>query len=425
MRSIFGCRGLLLMALLLSAAGGAVAQDGRPDRRRPPERRDQDRGRRHSIEQAVSDRAQLNTIAFSALAFLTGNLGCDTFLPPGKVSDFFGFQYMRDNDAGQMGHNTSFVSRIADNVLHVLNDEQKALLVSLGEEQAGQIEEFARKRFPLIKAFRRQLEGDMPKGSKGLDKNAVMKHSAGLYEMDGLLAWRRAEVLGRVIKSLDEQQKAYLNKLSFGDSRTWPELPSQIDRRGMPHGVRVSVMTYASEMFSWHAGSVEADTYFCPERHGMYFGAFYMKGAPAMGKRDYSISTRLTGESGERFLEILSVPQRALITRLVDIQRRNLDEIVKTRRAISTELRRFMKTAEADRNAVVSLSRKYGELDGEIAYYYATHFAEVNKTLSDEQKAKLMRLRNLDDYPCRGAYLYSRPIAMPDIPNTDSLFGAP
>ena len=27
----------------------------------------------------------------------------------------------------------------------------------------------------------------------------------------------------------------------------------------------VSVMTYASEMFSWYAGSVDADTYFCPE----------------------------------------------------------------------------------------------------------------------------------------------------------------
>lgn len=46
-------------------------------------------------------------------------------------------------------------------------------------------------------------------------------------------------------------------------------------------------LTYASEFFSWYSGSVEADTYFCPERHGTYFGGFYMKDMPAMGKRDY------------------------------------------------------------------------------------------------------------------------------------------
>ena len=39
---------------------------------------------RYSLEQAVSDRAQLHTIAFDGLAFLTGDFGRDTFLPPGK-----------------------------------------------------------------------------------------------------------------------------------------------------------------------------------------------------------------------------------------------------------------------------------------------------------------------------------------------------
>jgi hypothetical protein len=36
-----------------------------------------------------------------------------------------------------------------------------------------------------------------------------------------------------------------------------------------------------------------------------------------------------------------------------------------------------------------------------------------------------MKLRDLDQYPCKGAYLYSDPIDMPSIPDTDFLFGAP
>ena len=37
----------------------------------------------------------------------------DTFLPPWKVSDYFGFQYMRDIDANERGHNTDFLFGMA------------------------------------------------------------------------------------------------------------------------------------------------------------------------------------------------------------------------------------------------------------------------------------------------------------------------
>jgi len=109
-----------------------------------------------------------------------------------------------------------------------------------------------------------------------------------------------------------------------------------LDRRSLPHEVHVAVMTYASEMFSWQGGSLEADTYFCPEHHGMYFGGFGMKTAPAMGKRDYSISTRLTGNSGEAFLAALTDTQRRPITALPALQRQDLNEIARVRREIST-----------------------------------------------------------------------------------------
>jgi hypothetical protein len=43
------------------------------------------------MEQTLSDQAQLTTIAFDGLSFLTGNLGSDSFFPPGKVADYWGF----------------------------------------------------------------------------------------------------------------------------------------------------------------------------------------------------------------------------------------------------------------------------------------------------------------------------------------------
>ena len=84
-----------------------------------------------------------------------------------------------------------------------------------------------------------------------------------------------------------------------------------------------------------------------------------------------------------------------------------------------------MKETSVEKDKVLALSRRYGELDGEISYFYAKAFAEVAKTLTAGQKKTLLKLRNLDaKYTCRGAYLYSRAIDMPDIPNTDFLFAA-
>jgi hypothetical protein len=379
--------------------------------------------RRYSIEQAVSDQAQLHTIAFDGLAFLTGDFGADTFLPPGKVSDYFGFQYMRDIDAAEGGHNTSFLTRIANNMLAVLTDGQKAQLLDLGKEQEKEIRRFAEMRYPLIKAFRRNLEGDVPARSNGLDREAVRKYSADLYALDGLLSFQRAKVLGGILRGLSDGQKTALAGLKFGDSRTWPDLPGQLDRRSMSHLVHVAVMTYASEMFSWYAGSLDADAYFCPERHGMYFGGFGMKTAPAMGKRDYSISTTVTGDSGEAFLSTLTDAQRRHITELVELQRRDLSGIVGIRRSIASELRRFLSGESADKEKVLSLSRRYGELDGGMSYLYAMAFANVGRTLTPQQRKTLGRMRTSGPSDPKGPFLYSSPIEMPRVASTDFLFG--
>jgi len=379
--------------------------------------------KRYSLEQALSDNAQLHTIAFDGLAYLTGDFNADTFLPPGKVSDYFGFQYMRDIDAQVGGHNTSFLTRIAHNVLAILDQGQRAQLIALAQSQVADIRRFAEMRFPLIKAFRRNLEGAIPPGSKGLDRAAVEKRSAELYELDGQLAYQRARVMGSIIQGLSAQQKAALARLKFGDSRTWPDVPEPLDKRSMSHEANVAVMTYASEMFSWYAGSLDADTYFCPERHGMYFGGFGMKTAPAMGKQSYSISTSLTGDSGEAFLAVLTEPQRRYITALPGLQRHSLNEIVSVRRAIATELRRFQRGETADRVKVLALSRRYGELDGYLSYLYATAFAKVGQSLSAQQKVKLTRLRASNPSDPKGPFLYSDPIGTPKVGNTDSLFG--
>ena len=377
----------------------------------------------YTLEQAMSDNAQLSTIAFNGLAFITGSAGADTFFPPGKVADFFGFQYMRDVDTAGYGHNTTFLTRIANNVLYILNDAQKAKLVALAKEQAPIYIKFAYNRFLLTNAFRRSLEGNIPAGSSGLNTEAVSKYTSGLYKNDADLSYNRAVVVGEIINSFAADQKAYLEKMQFNNYSTWPEVAeNETLKRSMTNNEFVAVMTYASELFSWYKGGLEADVYFCPERHGTYFGGFFMKDYPAMHNPDYFISTAITGDSGKDFLNVLNPQQRSLITGIVDEQRLALAEIKKIRTSVSAELRNAITGGAVDKEMVYSLIERYGELDGQMSALYASRFSQVNKTLTADQRAALIKLRNLDVVP-QGAYRFSTPVAMPEVPNTDFMFG--
>lgn len=379
----------------------------------------------YNIEQAISDKAQGMTISFDALAFLTGDLGSDSFFPPGKVADFWGFQYLRDNDPSQMGHAGDFLTSAAMNALNNLSADQRAQLISLAKSQVAKINDYGYRRFVLMDAFRRQVEGDLPAGTTGLNEDAVKAYSAELYQLDGEISYARAELMGKIISSLSTDQKAYFDSMKGKGMKEWPDVEEPDDIKGLDRDVKVAVMTYAADLYSWYAGSVDADVYFCPERHGTYFGSFYLKDIKAMSDPTYAIPTDMTGDLGEMMLQKLTSDQSKLVTGLVDTQKPSLLGIVDTRRAISTELRKFMTGGTADKAKIMNLMNQYGAYDGEIIYKIAVNFSKVSQSLTDAQKAELtaMRTKLLGDqsHPT-GAYLYSQAISMPSIPNTDFLF---
>jgi hypothetical protein len=409
-----------------------------------------------NIDQTISDGAQRTTLAFDGLALITGNLKAQSFFPPGKVADYTGFQFLRDNDPDSMGHNTSFLTRVAANVIYTLNDTQFGQLKDLAIAQMAQIDLYGYKRYPLMKAFRRLIDNDIPVGSSGLNLNAVKQASADLYELDGQISFDRAMLYVTILNSMDATQRAYIDAMKGKGWNSWPDIGmADIDAKmkTLPPGTSVAVMTYASDLFSWYAGSVEADVYFCPERQGTYYGGFYIKDAPAIGHEGYSIDEQLTATAGAALSDsskgYVNDAQAALMSSLVDTQRDNLyagaTNIVQIRTDIATLLRGLLvSTADADavEQQVLALSRTYGELDGENNYYYATVFDQVYESLSAAQLTQLADLRHsilsgeyddgtpFDYTICTTYYLYSavinnESVLDPYIADTDYLFFEP
>ena len=356
-----------------------------------------------TMAQTLSDGAQSTTMAFSGLALMTGNLDAQSFFPPGKVADYTGFQYLRDNDPDNMGHNTSFLTRVANNVLYTLSDTQLAQLATLATAQQSLFAQYGYQRFPLMQAFRRLMEGLLPTGATGLNINAVQNASRALYLIDGQISYDRAVLYASIINSLTPSQKAYLDAMKGKGWSAWPDITdAQISTKmaSLPQGAKVAVMTYASDIYSWYAGSLAADVYFCPERHGTYYGAFYTKDAPAVGHEGYSIDEQMTATAGAALIDsskgYVTSAQAATMYSLVAQQNSNLTAIVSVRTQIATLLRSLLSTStdqESVKTQVLALSATYGELDGANNYYYASTFATVYQSLSSDQKAKLLALR--------------------------------
>jgi phosphatidylethanolamine-binding protein (PEBP) family uncharacterized protein len=388
-----------------------------------------------TIDQTVSDQAQSMTIAFDGLAFVTGSFCAQTFYPPGKVADFFGFQYLRDNDPSAMGHNTDFTTLTADPVLVLLNDAQLKVLSDLGTAEAALNDDYGYARFPLAKAFRRLYDGDIPAGKTGLSRDAVKAYSAYLFSIDGEMSYLRAQAYASVLGSLDATQRETLAAMKGKGSLAWTQ-PSQAQVDAVLAKYPGQMMrTYAGEMLAWYLGSVDADVYFCPERQGTYFGSFFMKDIKAMNNPSYTIDSNMTADMGEAFLAALNLAQKEQVTGLLTEQKTDLLSIVAKRDAISRALRNFLVPGgTVDKATVLSLARQYGELDGDISYLYATRFSAVGTSLTASQNTTLAALRKTataeaggsPDYDslCGNGYLYSAPLKTPPtVMNTDFMFG--
>ena len=130
----------------------------------------------------------------------------------------------------------------------------------------------------------------------------------------------------------------------------------------------------------------------------------------------------MTSDSGAEFLRSLSSMQRSKITNLVQQQKTFLKQMVSARESIAKEIRKIYHGKKNNLSKIVQLSRKFGELDGIIAYMYANIFSSIRNNLSSSQLKKAIALRNISQYGCSGAFIYAEPSSVPKVDNINLFF---
>ena len=113
----------------------------------------------YTIEQAISDRAQSNTIAFDALGFLTGTLELRLVLPAWQGRRLLGLPVPPRQRPERRWATTPTSSPGRPSTCSTLTPRSASSSSTLAKSQVGPINDYGYKRFVLMKAFRRLARG--------------------------------------------------------------------------------------------------------------------------------------------------------------------------------------------------------------------------------------------------------------------------
>ena len=391
-----------------------------------------------TITQTLSDDAQRNTIAFDGLAFLTGSLGADSFFPPGKVADFWGFQYLRDNDPSQMGHNPLFLTSAAFNLWNILDPDQRAQLKTLATAQVSLDRRIRRPPLcpdeGLPPPARRRRAHRQPRARLA----AVKAYSANLYQLDGQMSYDRARVMGAIIRSFSVSQTTFLNTNMVGKGMLrWPAVTGPSDMQGLDRtgqrGAHDLRRRYLQLVRRFRRGR----RLLLPRTPGYLLRLLLPQGHPSHEHRRHD---RLQPHRQRRH----HLPAHPLADPAVARHRPRRHPATRPRTPSSdsaapsaTQLRRFIAGESVSSSLVLSQSAAYGALDGEIIYHYATNLARARRIPSPTaRRTQLLALRKaiLGDFdliartlrlPLFRPHRHARPspirIFLPSIPNSDFL----
>ena len=132
-----------------------------------------------------------NTFGYACLAWLTGNVCSDSFLPPGKIGELMGFQFIRDSEPNGLGHNSQFSDYISQYIFTKLTDDQMMTINSI-QADAVYVE-----NTKLVLSLRQDMSSSLrkllvsPTSLADLNLRAVADVYGKMQTVNGLIILRR------------------------------------------------------------------------------------------------------------------------------------------------------------------------------------------------------------------------------------------
>lgn len=318
--------------------------------------------------------------------WMTGTLEQAHYEPLGEVANYFGFAALRTEIRERAGKHAdeNFRGRVYEEVLELLNAEQRAILYELLAEHRKSVGGFLSDRVALVDALWVLKRGE----SLDFDRIEELMRSVGRHEGNITVATTRA--YGKLLPTLSAQQRQHLDDIRSGKitaadmaATALPFAKQSLEQFGaLSEDDQSLIKEIASKFIAWSTGELKDALLLPPGKIGNYFGF--------SSYRYVDRTTASRSGAASRVDEVLNADQQAILCGAIQSIERYTKDYVEGRAKLITTLYGLKKDPGLD---VAGLAADYAKTaavgEGRRAAIEALTFHVVETSMTDEQRAKL------------------------------------
>lgn len=330
---------------------------------------------RDIANQQVDERQLREAVASRTLTWLTGSSANNDYISVGRQANFFGFVALRVASGQSLTRST-----VAQDTLAVLNETQRAALVSLLEEQEEPFQRTQAARYQMNRALEGLLVGQEISREAFLDLGRAYGTSEA--ELGHVIGQR----LGEVAQTLTPEQEAALVDIRAAHiSGQGDRIARQRGQVQIPREDIQQLVNLAARFLSWTTGSQEFNDFEVVGKPSQHFGFVSLRIASNHGVR--------RGEVAGEVWDLLTPDQQQMLDAAAAHDAQMFGEFLRVRAQLMRALEVALTGEVIDAGQVERLGAAVGEIEASMTWAQAMAMLNVRTSLTEAQSSDLLAMR--------------------------------
>ncbi|MCG8528853.1 MAG: hypothetical protein MI748_20920 [Opitutales bacterium] len=354
-------------------------------------------GRRLSVESLSDEGKKMYTqVAAKAFVWFTGTFEEATYEPVGELANYFGFAKLRNEIrerggplADQQFRGVSWLE-----TLEILDEDQRAILYELVDEQVAVINDFLHQRLFFV-------EGVWSGKQEGVDINFedLVTYVERMGENEAIITVQSAIAYGKIIATLSSDQIAAFADIRSG-RRSIEDMKAEtantkiidLEMSHFTEDQENAMVAIGSKFISWLTGSLEDAVYLPSSKIANYFGFAYYR---YIDRADVSRSS-----VADDFLGVINEDQKEVLAGLAESVVEPNNEYIAGRATIIRGAYPLKSGSAVDADTLIAdYVKSAGIAEGKRTIIERSAFQYLNESLTQEQitELKAIRVASLND----------------------------
>jgi len=316
-----------------------------------------------------------DAVASRTLTWLTGSSANNDYISVGRTANYFGFVGLRVASGQSLSR-----SDVANDTLSVLSETQRAVLVSLLDEQKEPFTKTQEARFKINRALEEMLVGESVAKADFLQMGR--DYGASEAQLGKVIAQR----FGEVSLSLTHEQKQALSEIrALHLAGNGHSIERQGLRLKLPQQDKKELVNLAARFLSWTTGNQEYNDFEVVGKPSQHFGFVSLRIDSNHGVK--------RGQVAQEVWSMMNAEQQNLLSTAAAHDTKAFKDFLAARALLMRTLEKALSGDAIDAQKTTQYGAEVGEIEASMTWSQATAMIAVRNSFSDSQSSQLLSMR--------------------------------